>query len=38
METLRKSYAPDIHLMPGPEEWLVDRDVDPILPPLPRTQ
>jgi hypothetical protein len=24
METLRKSYAPDIHPMPGPKEWPVD--------------
>jgi hypothetical protein len=38
MKTYRKSYAPDINPMLGPNVCLVDRDVDPILPPIPNKQ
>jgi hypothetical protein len=38
METFKKSYAWVINPMPGPEEWLIDCDIEPIMPPLPRKQ
>jgi hypothetical protein len=37
-ETYRLSYAPDIKPMPRPNEWPVDRDVDPIEPHIPKKQ
>jgi hypothetical protein len=36
METYILSDTPDINLMLGPSEWPVDRDVDPIEPPIPK--
>jgi hypothetical protein len=38
MDTYRLSYAPSIHPMPGPSDWPIDRDVDPIKPPIPKPQ
>ncbi|XP_062150890.1 uncharacterized protein LOC133859491 [Alnus glutinosa] len=38
MDTYRLSYAPNINPMPGPNDWLIDCDVDPIEPPIPKTQ
>jgi len=38
MDTYRLSYAPNINPMPGPNDWPIDRDVDPIEPPIPKTQ
>ncbi|XP_059458358.1 uncharacterized protein LOC132187952 [Corylus avellana] len=37
MDTFRKSYAPDIYPIPSTyNEWPVDHDVEPILPPIPK--
>jgi hypothetical protein len=38
MDTYRLSYAPSIHPMPGPSDWPIDRDVDPIEPTIPKPQ
>jgi len=34
METYLNSYAPKIHPMPRPNEWLGDNDTKPIEPPF----
>jgi hypothetical protein len=39
MDTFRKSYAPDIYPIPSAyNEWPIDHDVEPILPPIPKKQ
>jgi hypothetical protein len=36
--TYKMSYAFDINPMPGPNEWPVDHDMNPIEPPIPKKQ
>jgi hypothetical protein len=38
IDTYRLSYAPNINPMPGPNDRLIDCDVDPIEPSIPKTQ
>lgn len=38
MDTYRLSYAPSIHPMPEPSDWLIDCDVYLIQPPIPKPQ
>jgi hypothetical protein len=38
METYRLSYALSINSTPEPNDWPVDRDVDPIEPLIPKPQ
>jgi len=38
MDTYRLLYAPSIHPMSGPSDWPIDSDVDPIEPPIPKSQ
>jgi hypothetical protein len=35
MDIYKLSYAPSIHPMLGPSDWPIDRDIDPIEPPMP---
>ena len=38
VKTYLKSYAPDISPMPGPNDWPVDKDTEPIEPPISKKQ